>query len=73
MADALAAALQKRKEKVSRSGTYFLAVGCGENRLLTVIQMMKTRMMTGRGGTEWTKGLKVLICAMEIMRWRIDS
>lgn len=45
MADALAAALQKRKEKVSRSGEYLVIADIQFSLLvLTVLQM--TRMMT---------------------------
>jgi hypothetical protein len=55
--------LQKRKEKVSRSGTYFLAIDRVLTRLLTVLQMMRMTMMTGRAAAEWTKGVKRLRCA----------
>lgn len=51
MADALAAALQKRKEKVSRSGkldmtpsSVFIYIV-----LTSITQMMKTMTMTGKG------------------------
>lgn len=57
MADALAAALQKRKEKVSRSGMFFslncLCV-CFYMLMLMALQMMRMMMMIGDDGA-WTQ------------------
>ena len=57
MADALAAALQKRKEKVSKSGKFFQGLRCGAVAGANVLQMMRTMMMTGETVLRWVYGL----------------
>lgn len=56
MADALAAALQKRKEKVSRSGMYLFTMSAQPHTLTIISQTTRVTMMIGKGfgAPRWT-------------------